>query len=169
VLLRRIARPLFASWFVVEGVDAVRHPSSHAAAARLGLESVRDRAAKHERLAGAGRALDRPLTDRQLALAVQGHGAATVAAAGLLAIGKAPRAAGLALAVLTVPLVVANAPAGKASSDDAEAARRRRFWSALSGLGGALLAAADTAGQPGVAYRVHAAREARAAAKAAAS
>jgi hypothetical protein len=30
VLLRRLARPLFASWFVTEGLDVVRHPAAHA-------------------------------------------------------------------------------------------------------------------------------------------
>lgn len=161
MLLRRVARPLFASWFVVEGVDAVRHPTAHAAAARDGLAALRSRTEGKAALAGVERALDLPLTDRQLALVVQAHGAATALAAGALALGKAPRTAGLALAVLTAPLVVASAPTGKVR-DEAEAARRRRFWSSLSALGGALIAAGDLAGRPGVAWRVHAAREAHA-------
>ncbi len=163
MLLRRIARPLFASWFVAEGLDAVRHRSAHAAGARAGLAAVRTRTSRIDRLAPMDRALDIDLTDRQLALAVQVHGALTVAAAVLLAVGKAPRTAGLALAALTVPVVVANAPSPH-TVGEVEAARRRRFWAALSALGGALLAAADTAGRPGVGYRLHAARQARAAA-----
>jgi uncharacterized membrane protein YphA (DoxX/SURF4 family) len=158
VLLRPIARPLFASWYVVEGVDAVRHPGRHAAAAREGVAALRERAGG--RLAGLDS--DSSLTDRQLATVVQVHGAATVAAAGFLALGKAPRTAGVALAVLTVPLVVANLPTGKVR-DEEDAARRRRFWTSLSALGGALLAAGDLAGRPSMAYRVHAAREARSA------
>lgn len=167
MLLRRIARPLFASWFVAEGVDAVRHPVRHAAAARSGLDELRDLASGRAALAGVARSLDLPLTQRQLTLVVQAHGAATALAAGALALGKAPRTAGVALAVLTVPLVVANAPTGRVRDLD-DAARRRRFWSSLSALGGALLAAADTAGRPGVAYRVRAAREARSTARTAA-
>lgn len=163
MLLRRIARPLFASWFVAEGLDSVRHRSAHAAGARAGLAAVRARTSRIDRLAPVDRALDLELTDRQLALAVQVHGALTVAAAGLLAVGRMPRTAGLALAALTVPVVVANAPSPRIAGE-VETARRRRFWAALSALGGALLAAADTAGRPGVSYRLHAARVARAAA-----
>jgi len=40
MLLRRIARPLFASWFVSEGYDAARRPEVHAERARAGLERV---------------------------------------------------------------------------------------------------------------------------------
>lgn len=157
VLLRPIARPLFASWFVVEGVDAVRHPARHAAAAREGVDALRERAG--EKLAGLD--IDSSLTDRQLAMVVRAHGAATTVAAGFLALGKAPRTAGAALAALTVPLVVADLPTGRVR-DEADAARRRRFWTSLSALGGALLAAGDLAGRPSMAYRVQAAREARA-------
>lgn len=163
MLLRLFARPLFASWFVAEGMDALRHPSVHATAGREGLAALHGHVG---RLPGVAQALDHALTsvsDRQLGLVVRAHGAATVVAAGALATGKAPRAAGCALAVLTVPVVVASLPSRRATTA-AEAARRRKFWSSLSALGGALLAAGDLAGRPGIAWRVHAAREARAAA-----
>jgi uncharacterized membrane protein YphA (DoxX/SURF4 family) len=163
VLLRPFARPLFASWFVAEGIDALRHPAVHATAGREGLAALHGHVG---RLPGLSQALDHALTtvtDTQLGLVVRAHGAATIVAAGALATGKAPRTAGLALAVLTVPVVVASLPAGR-SGGEAEALRRRRFWSSVSALGGALLAAGDLAGRPGMAWRVQAAREARAAA-----
>jgi len=165
VLLRRIARPLFTSWFVAEGVDALRHPSAHVAAAREGLVALHDDVRKVPALAGA---LDRALTslsDRQLGIVVRVHGAAMLVAAGSLALGKAPRAAGTALAVLTAPIVITSLPAGKVRGNDAEAARRRTLWSSASALGGALIAAGDLAGRPGVVWRVQAAREAKAAAR----
>ena len=40
MLLRRLARPLFASWFVTEGLDVVRHPAAHAADARGALTTL---------------------------------------------------------------------------------------------------------------------------------
>ena len=43
MLLRRVARPLFASWFVVEAVDQIRHPGTHATAVREGIAAVRGR------------------------------------------------------------------------------------------------------------------------------
>ena len=165
MLLRRIARPLFTSWFVAEAVDAIRHPSVHATSAREGAAALRGCVG---RLPRVGDALDDVLTsvtDRQLGVVVQAHGMATVAAAGALALGRAPRTAGLALALLTVPVAVAALPAGKpftGAPDEAEAARRRKFWTSLTALGGALLAAGDLAGRPGMAWRVAAAREARA-------
>lgn len=167
MLLRRIARPLFASWFVVEAVDGIRHPSAHATSVREGLAALRGHVRRVPALTDALDTALTSVTDRQLGLVVQAHGVATVAAAGALAAGKAPRTAGLALAVLAVPVVVASLPSGRVltkAPDEAEAARRQKFWSSLSALGGALLAAGDLAGRPGVAWRVHAAHEARAAA-----
>jgi uncharacterized membrane protein YphA (DoxX/SURF4 family) len=163
VLLRRIARPLFASWFIAEGVDALRHPTVHATAAREGIAALHGYVGH---LPVTSDALDHALTsvtDAQLGVIVSAHGAATVVAAGALAAGKAPRTAALALAVLAVPIVVASLPSGRAK-DAAEVDRRKRFWSSLGALGGALLAASDLAGRPGIAWRVHAAHEARAAA-----
>jgi uncharacterized membrane protein YphA (DoxX/SURF4 family) len=163
VLLRPIARPLFASWFVAEGVDALRHPAVHTRAAREGVAALRGYVG---RVPVVTEAIDRTLTsvsEQQLGLAVRAHAVATLAAAGALAAGKAPRTAGLALAVLTVPVVVASLPAARVH-DDAESARRRRFFSSVSALGGAMLAAADLEGRPSIAWRVRAAREAKAAA-----
>ena len=40
MLLRPFARPLFASWFVAEGIDALRHPAVHATAGREGLAAL---------------------------------------------------------------------------------------------------------------------------------
>ncbi len=163
MLLRLFARPLFASWFIAEGADALRHPVAHATAGQEGL-AVLHRWLR--RAPVAAQAVDRVLTsvtDERLGTLARAHGAATLVAAGALAAGKAPRTAGAALAALTVPVVVASLPSGRVRNE-VEAARRRRFWTAVSALGGALLVAADLAGRPGMAWRVHAAHEARAAA-----
>ena len=165
MLLRRIARPLFASWFVVEAVDGLRHPAVHTTAVREGVAALRGHVRRVPALTDALDTALTSVTDQQLGLLVRAHGVATVAAAGALALGKAPRTAGLALAVLAAPVVVASLPSGRvfaAAPDEAEGARRQKFWSAVSALGGALLAAGDLAGRPGVAWRVHAAREAKA-------
>ncbi|HEY0118387.1 MAG TPA: DoxX family protein [Cellulomonas sp.] len=168
MLLRHIARPLFASWFVVEAVDGIRHPAAHATAVREGVAALRGRT---RRIPALNDVLDTALTsmgDRQLGVVVQAHGAATVAAAGALALGKAPRTAALALAALTVPVVLTSLPARRTPAgtpDEGEADRRHKFWFSLTALGGALLAAGDLAGRPGMTWRIHAAREAKAAAR----
>ena len=159
MLLRRIARPLFASWFVSEGYDAARRPEVHAERARAGLERV-VRLVPHGALGGALDRYRHPTT-AQLVTLVRAHGAATAAAGALLAAGKAPRTAALALAALTAPLILANLPLREHPAPDKEARRDRkdRLVRAVAFTGGALLAGADYEGRPGVAWRVAKARE----------
>lgn len=171
MLLRRIARPLFASWFLSEGVDALRHPSAHVPVARDAVERLA-RSVPRGALGGALDAYRHP-TDSQLTAVVRAHGGATALAALLLATGRAPRAAALALAALTLPLAAADAPASRRERAQLDAeqkkARRARFLRGLSLSGGALIAAADTAGRPSVRWRVEHARATRAAAATASS
>jgi len=172
VLLRRLARPMFASWFVSQGLDALRHPGAHAQVVRDGLDSVRSRvpaAARSSAPAPLGKALDGGLSDRQLATAVQAHGAAMLVAGTMLAVGRAPRTAALALAGLTVPLVLVNLPIGGRGVLTAaeKKARKERLVRALSFAGGAVLAGVDLEGRPGVTWRVQHARTDRAALRAA--
>ncbi len=160
MLLRRIARPLFASWFLAEGLDAVRHPAAHAEVAREAVS-----AAAGQVPAGAlGGVLDRyrdPST-RQTYTLVQVHGTATAAAAVLLAVGKAPRVAALALAALTLPIAAANLPKpSRGLTPEVRKERRARFVRTLAFSGGALLAAADREGRPGLTWRLEKARDER--------
>lgn len=192
MLVRRIARPLFAAWFLSEGLDAVRRPDPHMARTDAAWETL-----------GRGR-LPEPPDDDRLRLLVRVHGAAMALAALMLALGRAPRSAALALAALTVPLAVVNQPFGASArvvataSDAAVAAtahgsRRRfgrpigatggvaaasvraggadrsavreRFVRNLTMIGGALIAGLDHEGRPGLAWRVGHARTDRAAAR----
>jgi len=148
MLVRRLARPMLASWYVHDGLDALRTPAGHVATAR----PVADRVT-----AAAGRP---PLSDRTLAWAVRAHGAATVLAGAGLALGRAPRTSAAALAALTLPLVVAQQPWTSRRTLDRD--RVGPFVHALGGLGAAVLAAVDLEGRPGVAWRVDRARRDRA-------
>ncbi|MBO3103761.1 DoxX family membrane protein [Cellulomonas fengjieae] len=167
MLLRRLARPLFASWFVTEGLDVVRHPAAHAAEARASLTTLRSRLPEPARQGPAGQALGRELTERQLTSIVQAHGAALAGAGVLLAVGKAPRTAALALAALTVPLILTNLPTKRLRTEDpaVRKARRDRFVRALAFTGGALIAGVDLEGRPGISWRLQKARSEHAAAK----
>jgi uncharacterized membrane protein YphA (DoxX/SURF4 family) len=168
VLLRRLARPLFASWFVSEGLDVVRHPAVHAADARAAMTALRARLPEPVRTGPAGDALGYELSNRQLATIVQAHGVALAGAGVLLAVGKAPRTAALALAALTAPLILVNLPGKRAFGEDKadRRARRDRFVRALAFTGGALIAGVDLEGRPGISWRVQKARSEHAAAKA---
>lgn len=149
MLLRRTARPLLATWFVTEGLDAVRSPAAHVAAARPCADAL---------LAHSERAA-RP-SDAQLRTIVQVHGALTAAAGLALALGKAPRTAALVLAGLTAPLAVASLPLprGAKASPEVRRERRDRLVRALAFTGAALLAAVDREGRPGVSWRLAQAR-----------
>ena len=170
MLLRRLARPLFASWFVTEGLDVVRHPAVHAADARSRHDRPARPAPAEPSVQGpAGDAIGHELSDRQLTTLVQAHGFALAGAGVLLAVGKAPRTAALALAALTAPLVLVNLPGKRAFGEDplVRHARRDRFVRALAFTGGALIAGVDLEGRPGISWRVQKARSDHAAAKAA--
>jgi len=153
MLLRHIARPLLASSFIYDGVQAARNPSEHVAAARSG-------SALATQALGA-----EPLSEKQVTTLVRAHGIATAAAGTLLALGKAPRASALALALLTLPLAVVNQPF--TAPKDERPVRTDRFLHNLASVGAALIAGADLEGRPGLSWRVQQARAARAEAKAA--
>jgi len=155
MLLRHIARPLLASSFIYDGVQAARKPSEHVAAARSG-------SALATKALGA-----EPLSEKQIATLVRAHGIATAAAGTMLALGKAPRASALTLALLTLPLAAVNQPF-TAPRDD-RPGRTGRFLHDLASVGAALIAGADLEGRPGLSWRVRQARTARAEAKAAAA
>lgn len=170
MLVRRVARPMFAAWFVVEGLDAARRPAPHVERAR----ATWDLAARHVPLPEAPDAA-------RLTTLVRLHGAAMLVAAAMLALGRAPRTAALVLAGLTLPLAVAHQPfvdggaaelggPGAHPVRDGRAAVDRllgaeRFWRALSMLGGAVLVGVDHEGRPGMAWRVERARLDRATAR----
>lgn len=144
MLLRRIARPLLAAPFVYDGIQAVLHPAEHVDAAREGSTLVTD-------AVGA-----EPLSERQLGLLVRVHGAVTAAAGVLLAVGRTPRTAALALAALTAPLAVAHQPFTSKGAE--RSLRTAAFVKDLGKVGAAVIAGVDLEGRPGVTYRVQQAR-----------
>lgn len=154
MLLRHIARPLLASSFIYDGVQAARKPSEHVTAAKTG-SAVATRALGAE-----------PLSEKQVTALVRAHGIATATAGVLLALGKAPRASAITLALLTLPLAVVNQPFTAPKGE--RAARTDRFLHNLASVGAALIAGVDLEGRPGLSWRVQQARAARADAKAAA-
>ncbi len=140
MLLRRLARPLLATSFVYDGVQAAMHPAEHAAAARQGSALVSERL-------GAS-----PLSEAQVKALVRAHGVATAVLGLALAVGKAPRTAALALAALTVPLAVVNQPFTSEGAEREE--RTAKFARNLGAIGAAVIAGVDLEGRPGISYRV---------------
>ena len=110
----------------------------------------------------------RPLAERIPAVpaktedAVRLNGAVQMAAGLLLALGRFPRLSALALAATLVPTTAAGHRFWEAEEEADQAQQRIHFLKNLSMLGGLLITAADTAGNPSLAWRIrHAAKTAR--------
>ncbi|MGX1776232.1 DoxX family protein [Nocardia brasiliensis] len=143
MLLRRLARPLLATVFVVEGVDTLRHPESRVkAATQLVQRGQRQLPEQY-----AAKLPNDPGT------VVQVNAAAQVAGGVLLALGKAPRLAALVLAATVVPATVTEQDFWNEPDPAQKAAKRNAFLKDLGLLGGLMIAAADTEGKPSLGWR----------------
>jgi uncharacterized membrane protein YphA (DoxX/SURF4 family) len=136
-LVRRVARPMLAAIFVVQGLDQLRHPGPKAAR----IEGFA------EKLAPLGVPDDPELL-------VRANGATMIGGGALLATGNLPRLAALALAGSLVPTTYAAHAFWAESEPAAKSAQRIQFLKNIGLLGGLLLAVVDTEGRPGVAYRL---------------
>jgi putative oxidoreductase len=138
---------MVAAIFVIQGYDTFRRP---------------------ERVASRAEPVVRPLAERFSAVppktedAVRLNGAVQMAAATLLALGRFPRLSALALAGTLVPTTLAGHRFWEAEQEPDRAQQRIHFLKNLSMLGGLLIASADTAGNPSLAWRArHAVKTAR--------
>lgn len=131
---------MLASYFVIDGIDAVRHPEEHAAK----FQKVQPLLEK----AGVP-----PVLSSDAILLSRIAGAASAAAGVALALGKHPRLAALTLAALNIPVTVINNPVW-AAEDKAD--RKEKVRGLLRGLaigGGLILAAVDRDGKPSFSYK----------------
>ena len=151
-VLRAVARPLLASIFVLQGYDTLRHPGNYAAEAEPVVRPIAERV---------------PVLSGKPEQAVRINGAVQLVAGSLLALGRFPRLSALAIAATLVPTTLAGhrfweaSPGGDGAAED-RAQQQVHFLKNLSMLGGLLIASADTAGSPSVAWRTrHAAKATR--------
>ena len=148
---RMIARPLLAAGFVYGAQSALRNAEAFAPKA----SPVADAVVPAARKAGI------PLTDNPETL-VKINAAAQIAGGLALASGKAPRIGALVLAATMVPSTVSGHPFWSESDPAVKKTMQMHFFKNLSMLGGAIIAAGDTDGKPGVAWRARrAAKDAR--------
>jgi putative oxidoreductase len=146
-VLRALAQPMLASIFIVQGYETCRHP---------------------ERVATRAEPVVRPLAERFPAVpaktedAVRLNGAIQMAAGSLLALGRFPRLSALVLAATLVPTTLAGHRFWEVENEATKTQQRIHFLKNVSMLGGLLIAAADTAGKPSLAWRArHSAEAAR--------
>ena len=137
-LTRRIARPLLASVFIADGIDSIRDPEGKAKAAQ---------------------AVTVPLTRWVPALPddpellVQLNGAVQVGAGVLLAVGRFRRLAAVALIASIVPTTYAAHRFWEEDDQAVRAEQQVHFLKNLGLLGGLVLAAFDTEGEPSLGWR----------------
>ena len=147
-LVRRLARPCLAAMFVTGGLDSFRRPETKVPAA----DPIAPRIA--EKL---------PYLPEDTESLVRINGAAQVAAGLLLATGRFPRLSSAVLAGSLVPTTLAGHRFWEEQDEVKRAQQRIHFFKNLSMLGGLMLAAVDTEGRPGLAWRAqHAAQHASA-------
>lgn len=143
MLMRRVARPLLAATFVVDGVDTFLRPEPRVKAAdalvQRGRRSLPDSVAV--------KLTADPETLVQINAGVQAVGGI------LLALGKAPRLAALALAATVIPATLTEQDFWAEADPERKAAKRNAFLKDVSLLGGLLIASGDTAGQPSLTWR----------------
>lgn len=143
MLLRRLARPLLATVFVVDGVDTLRRPDERVKAANQLVE--RGRRQLPDEIAAK--------LPADPATVVQINAFAQVGGGVLLALGKAPRLAALVLAATVVPATVTEQDFWNEQDPARKSAKRTAFLKDLGLLGGLMIAAADTEGKPSLGWR----------------
>ncbi|MGB0101754.1 MAG: DoxX family protein [Nocardioides sp.] len=148
---RLIARPMLASIFVVGAANALKNAAGPAAKA----DPVASRLVPLAQKAGI------PLPENPETL-VKINAGVQIGAGLALATGRAPRTSAAVLAASLIPTTLA----GHRFWDEEDPAQRDQqrlhFFKNLSLLGGLVIAAGDTAGKPGIAWRArHAAKDAR--------
>jgi len=144
---------MIASMFVVGGVNALKNTDAMAIKAK----KVTDRVVPL-----AQRALPAAPIPADPATLVRINAVTQLGAAAALATGRTPRLASAVLAASLVPTTVSGHPFWEESDPQAKNAQRIHFFKNVSMLGGLLLAAVDTEGKPGLAWRAgHATQAAR--------
>ncbi|MEU4311298.1 DoxX family protein [Nocardia sp. NPDC024068] len=143
MLIRRLARPLLASTFIANGVETLMHPQSRVEEASNLVQKGQDTLPSNI----AGSLPSDPDTLVKVTAAVQ------IAGGTLLALGKVPRPAALALAATVVPATVTEQNFWAETDPARKAAKRTAFLKDVSLLGGLMIAASDTAGKPSLGWR----------------
>jgi uncharacterized membrane protein YphA (DoxX/SURF4 family) len=155
-VVRALARPLLSVLFVVQGANQLRNPEPLVPKA----QPVTDRLVPLAKRVAPAQVGDR-IPDTTINL-IRLNGAAQVIGGLALATGKGRRLGAGVLAASLVPTTVAGHPFWQETDKQAKQVQRVQFMKNLGLLGGLLLAAVDTEGQPGLIWRAsHGAKAAK--------
>jgi len=148
-----VARPLLASIFVVGGINALRNAPKLAAKAA----PVADKLAPLAHKAAPQAPLPGDTTNW-----IRLNAAAQIAGGLTLATGRAPRLSAALLAATLVPATAGEHRFWEVDDKEQRTQQQLHFFKNVSLFGGLVIAAGDTEGKPGVAWRARrAAKDAR--------
>jgi uncharacterized membrane protein YphA (DoxX/SURF4 family) len=143
MLVRRIARPLLASSFIVGGIDTLRHPESRVPGARPIVEQITATADKQLPVQ----------VPRDVEQWVRIDAGVKVVAGSLFALGRLPRLSAVAMSASIVPTTLAGHRFWEHQDPKERFGQLSNFLKNAGILGGLLLAAVDTEGKPSVGWR----------------
>ncbi len=148
-LSRTLARPMIAAMFVTGGVHALRNTDEFAKRAKPAADKLVPQAKKAV-----------PQIPDDTATLVRINAGVQIVAAASLATGRLPRLSAAALAGSLVPTTLASHSFWEISDPEEKDKQKLHFFKNLAILGGLVIAAGDTDGRPGVAYRTRSAARA---------
>lgn len=129
---------MLASIFILQGFDAMMNPERVSPRAESVVQPLAERV---------------PLIPNETEQAVRINGAVQFAGGLLLGMGRLPRLSALAIAATLVPTTLAGHRFWEAEDEQERRQQRIHFLKNVSMLGGLLIASADTAGNPSLAWR----------------
>ncbi|MFE3098811.1 DoxX family protein [Nocardia tengchongensis] len=142
-MLRRIAHPLLATAFVIDGIDTLINPDLRIKTATVALQ-------KGEQKLPPRMAAHLPADP---AHAIRVNAAIRVGAGSLLAIGKLPRLSTAVLAATVVPAAMSEQGFWTEQDPERRAAKRTPLFKDVSLLGALLIASTDRQGKPSLGWR----------------
>lgn len=143
MIVRRLARPMLSSIFVTAGFNSLRNPDKVAPTAAPVIDKCRS--LLPQQVAS--------LIPSDPATGVRINGAVHVVGGLMLATGRFPRVASVALATSLVPTTLAGHAFWQEDDPTKRAQQQVQFFKNLSLFGGLLIAAVDTEGKPSAAWR----------------
>ncbi|MBX7452620.1 DoxX family membrane protein [Mycolicibacterium sp. 3033] len=142
MLIRRVARPMLSAVFISRGVESLQSPKPAADATRQTLDGL----SKLPDPVGTNVPSDAEMVAKVNAAVQIGGGL-------LLATGKFPRIASIALAASVVPGSLGGNAFWNQSDPQRKSEERKAFITDISLLGGLIIAAVDTEGKPSLGWR----------------
>jgi uncharacterized membrane protein YphA (DoxX/SURF4 family) len=129
---------MLASIFIVQGLDSLLHPDTRAPAAEAVVRPLAERV---------------PVVPGQVEQAVRLNGAVQLVAGSLLAIGRFPRLSAAVIAASLIPTTYAGHRFWESDDKQERTQQQIHFLKNVTMLGGLLIAAGDTGGNPSLAWR----------------